>query len=75
MGSVANIEDWGSRNFSYPVDKFEKGNYVLFTFMMTPENLPELESRFKLDDRVLRYQIIRLEEEAVASRNGAAVAA
>lgn len=75
MGSVTNVEDWGSRNFAYPVDKFEKGNYVMFLFMMSPENLPELESRFKLDDRVLRYQIIRLEEEAASSRNSSAVAA
>jgi small subunit ribosomal protein S6 len=67
-GSLVDLQDGGSRNFAYPVEKFEKGNYVLFTFQLAPEMLPELESRFKLDDRVLRYQVVRLEEEALSDR-------
>jgi len=67
LGSIVDVEDWGSRIFTFEIEKHEKGNYVLLTFMMDPKNLPELESRFKLDDRVLRYQIVGLEESKMPS--------
>lgn len=66
VGTVINVDDWGSKRFAYPIEKHENGNYYLVTFNANTAKLDELEGKLKLDERVLRYQIVRLEEEATA---------
>lgn len=66
-GTIVQVDDWGSKKFAYEIQNFDSGNYVLVTFSIESEQLSELEGRLKLDDRVLRYQIVRLEEEKVGS--------
>lgn len=67
LGSVIKVDDWGSKKFAHPVEKHENGNYILLTFNADSAKLDVLEGKLKLDDRVLRYQIVRLEEEKVAA--------
>ena len=67
-GTIVSVDDWGTKKFTYVIDKFESGNYVLVTFSIESKQLIELEGRLKLDDRVMRYQVVRLEEEKVASK-------
>lgn len=63
-GNVTEVAEWGMRPFAYDIEHHDKGYYVLMTFTIDAEALPRLEERFKLDQAVLRHQIVRLEEPA-----------
>lgn len=63
-GTIAEVEDWDICPFAYEIEGYDKGYYVLMKFVLDPTKLRALEERFKLDDRVLRYQIVRQEQEA-----------
>jgi small subunit ribosomal protein S6 len=67
-GTVTNVDEWGSRPFAYEIEHYDKGYYVLMTFTLDADKLPELDERFKLDDRILRHQIVRLEEKEAEAR-------
>lgn len=61
-GRVMGMEEWGSRSFAYEIEHYDKGYYVLMAFVLDPVKLPMLKERFQLDERVLRFQIVRQEE-------------
>lgn len=61
-GTVHGIDEWGVRALAYEIDGHDRGYYVLMTFEMDSAGLRNLEERFKLDDRVVRHQFVRLEE-------------
>jgi len=62
-GEVGEIEERGKRTLAYEIKHYDQGYYVLMNFSLNPQSLPRLEERFRLDDVVLRYQIVRLDEE------------
>jgi len=62
-GRVEGIDEWGKRSLAYEIRHYDQGYYVLMGFDLDPTRLPRLEERFKLDDAVLRHQIVRLDEE------------
>ncbi len=61
-GEVANIEEWNVRPFAYAIEHYDRGYYVLMTFEGETDIVPTLHERFKLDNRVLRQQIVRVDE-------------
>ena len=44
--------------------KFDKGFYVLLNYCGEPDLISALRRDFKLDDRVLKYQTIKLSDKA-----------
>lgn len=65
-GECWRLEDWGIRKLAYPVKKCQRGRYFYLNFGATPALIAELERRLRLDDRVLRYQSVKLEKDAEA---------
>ncbi len=61
-GSILKIDDWGKRKLAYEVKRFDKGHYVLLDFCGFPEAVTELERTLKLDDRILKYLTVRIED-------------
>ena len=61
-GSIVKIDDWGKRKLAYEVKRFDKGHYVLLDFCGFPEAVTELERTLKLDDRILKYMTVKIEE-------------
>ena len=61
-GSVAKLEHWGLRTLSYRIKKNRKGHYVLFNLDAPPPAIVELERRMRLNEDVLRYLTVRVEE-------------
>ncbi|MGE0045726.1 MAG: 30S ribosomal protein S6 [Hyphomonadaceae bacterium] len=61
-GRVAKNEYWGLRNLSYRVRKNRKGHYCLLNLEMTTDGMHELERRQRLNEDVIRYLTIRVEE-------------
>ena len=57
-GEVTNTESLGRRLLAYKIEDHREGDYHLIYFQAMPSALPPLERRMKLDDNVIRYQII-----------------
>jgi len=65
-GDFKRLEDWGARKLAYPIEKFNRGRYYFLRFDGDAPLIAELERRLRLDDKVLRYQSVKLEKEVVA---------
>ena len=64
--SGAQLEEtklWGKRRLAYPINDKNDGYYVLMHFASAPDFPTELERNFKIDEHVVRYMVIRLEDE------------
>ena len=64
-GDFKRLEDWGARKLAYPIEKFARGRYYYLRFDGDAPLIAELERRLRLDDKVLRYQSVKLEKEVV----------
>lgn len=65
-GVMIKSEEWGLQRLAYEVKKFDKGSYVLFNYCGEPGITAELERDLKLDDRVLKFQTIKIAHEVNA---------
>ncbi|MBP1751736.1 MAG: rpsF [Geobacteraceae bacterium] len=63
-GECTRLEDWGIRKLAYPVKKCFRGRYFYVNFAGNAALIAELERRLRLDDKVIRYQSVKLEKEA-----------
>ena len=67
-GMIDRIDEWGKRRLAYAINYKTEGYYVLM-YIQGPSELPrELERNFKINDKVLRYLVIRYEGELPAQR-------
>ena len=62
-GEVIKVDPRGKRRLAYPVNKKLESQDVLFTVRTGPQALPEIERFLKLDEQVLRYLIVRTDED------------
>ena len=65
-GDFKRLEDWGTRKLAYPINKSPRGRYFYLRFDGDSPLIAELERRLRLDDKVIRYQSVKLETEVVA---------
>ena len=63
-GVIIKVDEWGKKNLAYEVKKFDKGSYVLMQYCGGPHITAEFRREFKLDERVLKYQTIKLADKA-----------
>jgi small subunit ribosomal protein S6 len=61
-GVVVKVEEWGNQRLAYGVKKFDKGLYVLLNYCGEAGITSELERDLKLDDRVLKFQTVKIAE-------------
>ncbi|MES1201481.1 MAG: 30S ribosomal protein S6 [Pseudomonadota bacterium] len=61
-GKVSKSEYWGLRNLAYRVRKNRKGHYALLNLDCPAEAVHELERRQKINEDVMRFKTIRVEE-------------
>jgi small subunit ribosomal protein S6 len=61
-GSIKKREYWGLRALAYRIKKNRKGHYVMFNLETGPEALKEYERIMGLNEDVLRFLNIRIEE-------------
>jgi small subunit ribosomal protein S6 len=65
-GDFKRLEDWGTRKLAYPINKLNRGRYYYLRFDGDATLIAELERRLRLDDKVIRYQSVKLESETEA---------
>lgn len=61
-GKVTKTEQWGLRSLTYRINKNRKGHYVLMNIDGPHAAVAELERRMRLNEDVLRYLTIRMDE-------------
>lgn len=61
-GAMERREYWGLRTLSYRIKKNRKGHYVLFNMNAPSACLQEMERNMRLNEDVLRYMTIRLDD-------------
>ncbi len=62
-GEVVRMDDIGIRNLAYPIQKKNTGHYVLFEINGTGQEILELERRMRVNDLVIRYMTVRVDED------------
>lgn len=54
-GEIVQMDRWGKRRLAYEIDRQHEGYYVMFRYSASPEVPAELERRFRINERFLRY--------------------
>ena len=54
---------WGRRNLAYAIRKLTEGIYVVINFQLDPSGTRELDRNLRLDEQIIRYLAIRLDED------------
>lgn len=56
-------EPFGDRDLTYIVKKQKRGRFVLFNIKVNPAKLVEMEVQFKLNEDLLKYMFVQIEEK------------
>lgn len=62
-GNVTKNEDMGRRTLAYQIGRKTEGHYILFEIEGTGREIAELERRMRVNDQVLRYITVRVDED------------
>ena len=62
-GTVVKTEVMGRRKLAYPIQKKTEGHYTLFEIEGSGQEIAELERRFRVNDAVIRFVTVRVDEE------------
>jgi len=63
-GVIIKTQEWGKQRLAYAINKFNNGFYVLISFCANPGVTAELEKSFKIEDNILKYQTIKMADNA-----------
>jgi small subunit ribosomal protein S6 len=61
-GTILNVDNWGLKKLAYPINKQQQGYYVYTEFAAVPAAVSEMERIFKIDDNVLKFMTVKLQE-------------
>jgi len=62
-GNVTNVEEAGKKRLAYEIDKQKEAFYYFIQFESETSAPAEIEGRIRIMDNVLRFLIVRLDEE------------
>lgn len=61
-GFLIAFDDWGNRKMAYEIKRKSRGHYIRIDYCGTGDTVNEMERFFRIDDRVLRFLTVLLEE-------------
>ena len=64
-GEIREIENWGRKRLAYMVKKSKIGYYVFFRFNAPSSIVSKLERTYVLDEHILRFLTIKLDNDAI----------
>ena len=62
-GKVVEYKELGSKKLAYPINKEVNGFYYVLTVEASNEAIAELDRKARLNENIIRHQIIKLDEE------------
>ena len=60
-GTIIGIDKWGLKKLAYLIKKEAQGYYVHIDYAAIPASVSELERIFRIDDKVLKYLTVKLD--------------
>jgi small subunit ribosomal protein S6 len=60
-GDILEVDEWGSRRLSFPINKKRNGHYVNLYFEAEGDLIVRLERALTLEDDILRYLTLKLD--------------
>ena len=63
-GTIDKVEEWGLRDFAYPIEKMTKGYYVIVTFTVGVDGLDEFDRLMRINNDIVRHLTINNDEKA-----------
>jgi small subunit ribosomal protein S6 len=67
-GVLIRVDEWGSRKLAYAIKKKERGYYVRLDFCGTSQFVSEMERFCRIDERVLKYMTVLLDNQPDVAR-------
>ena len=61
-GSVEIVTEMGKKKLAYEIQKNKEAYYVVFNFESKPELIAELERQYRIDDKILKFIVVKVEE-------------
>ncbi len=62
-GKVETVEELGKKKLAYEIKKHKEGNYVVINFEANPERIKELERIYRITDEVIKFIVVKKDEE------------
>lgn len=62
-GTITREESWGKRPLAYEILHHTDGNFVLLEIEGSGREIAELERRMRVNDRIIRYLTVRVDED------------
>jgi small subunit ribosomal protein S6 len=62
-GEMVKLDDWGPKKLSYEIRKNTRGRFFLVEYLAATELVRELERTLRLNDRVLKFQTVRIQTQ------------
>jgi small subunit ribosomal protein S6 len=62
-GEIVRMDNIGLKTMAYPIQKKQEGHYVLFEINGSGQEIAELERRMRVNDMIMRYITVRVDEE------------
>ena len=62
-GEIVDVEHWGKRTLAYAIKHKTEGYYVLIHAKLELPAIREMERTLKLSEDVLRYLLVRMDED------------
>jgi small subunit ribosomal protein S6 len=59
---ILKVDEWGTRKLAYLVKKQARGTFVLYIYNSDPSAIAEFERRLRIEESVLKFQTVLLEE-------------
>jgi small subunit ribosomal protein S6 len=63
-GTLIETDDWGTKKLAYDIKKKNRGHYVRLDFCGDGALVQEMERFFKIDDNVMKFMTVLLDEDA-----------
>ena len=61
-GEILKKDEWGNKRLAYPIKKAFRGHYTNYDYVGTTENLAEMQRLIRIDDKILRHLVVRLDK-------------
>jgi len=63
-GFLIETDDWGTKKLAYDIKKKNRGHYVRLDFCGDGALIQEMERFFRIDDKVMKFMTVLLDESA-----------
>lgn len=66
QGQVAEVDDWGSRELAYLVDKQTRGHYIRLEYAAPGTCVTELERNIRISEGIFKFITVKLADDTAA---------